>query len=270
MEKIKTVQNATITQINKQDNDINNTKESIEKTYSNENINEVTEEINLETNNQEQYKELEEFYQTNPDLNLNNIILDGYAFNKDSEIKPLSLEKGGCGISNFIMIYYLLYGKKLDFVEIAKEAVEKKLYNGRGSEYYHGDPPKPNEMFEDYKISVKKIDDNNLNIDYITNELKNEKIITSVVQYGENNYEDNGFNPSSGGHFVSIIDYDESKDLYYVFNPYTYTYEDGTKKNTSGWYSKEHIQKYYIDVIDSEASVSPSVISKKLIPTNLS
>lgn len=201
------------------------------------------------------YGDLECFYQTNPDLNLDKIILDGYSFNKNSEIEPLSLKKGGCGISNFIMIYYLFYGKKLDFVETAKEAVNAKLYNGRGSEYYYYSSKQPNKMFEDYKISVKKIEDKDLNIGYIRKQLKKGNIITSVVQYGKNNYKENGFNPSPGGHYVSIIDYDKNDDLYYVYNPYTYTYEDGTKKNTSGWYSKSHIQKYYIDVIDSDASV---------------
>lgn len=152
-----------------------------------------------------------------------------------------TIEDSGCGISCFAAISYMLAKKNPDYFKLLSEAYEKKLYNGAGSSYeYIYDPVNATskEYFEKkYGVTCSKIENNSY--ENLKKEVKNGNSVVVCVQQGKPNIEKGGFNKSSGGHFISLVDYDEKTDRFYVYNP---------NENNTGWTSRENIEKYVINV----------------------
>lgn len=152
-----------------------------------------------------------------------------------------TIEDSGCGISCFAAISYMLAKKNPDYFKLLSEAYENKLYNGAGSSYeyiYDSNLAQSKEYFErNYGVTCTKIENNSY--ENLKQEIKKGNAIVTCIKQGRPNIEEGGFNKSKGSHFVSIVDYNEETDQFYVYNP---------NENNTGWTSRENVEKYIVDL----------------------
>lgn len=155
---------------------------------------------------------------------------------KDLIIKGASktIEQSACGLSVLMASIYILYGKDTNYLDFVKEALSTGLYNGAGSEYSKLDA---NDYYKtNYGIECHETDKN---YDNFVKQIKDGKIVVEVVWEKEPNINKGGFNVSNGQHFIALVDYDEKRDMIYVYNP---------NGNNTGWHSRKEIERYVISV----------------------
>ena len=152
-----------------------------------------------------------------------------------------TIEDSACGISCYAAISYLLTRKDHSYFDLLDKAYENKLYNGAGSSYeyiYDSNLAQSKEYFErNYGVTCTKIENNSY--ENLKQEIKKGNAIVTCIKQGRPNIEEGGFNKSKGSHFVSIVDYNEETDQFYVYNP---------NENNTGWTSRENVEKYIVDL----------------------
>lgn len=152
-----------------------------------------------------------------------------------------TIEDSACGISCYAAISYLLTKKDHSYFNLLDKAYENKLYNGAGSSYeyiYDSNLAQSKEYFEkNYGVTCTKIENNSY--ENLKREIKKGNAIVTCIKQGRPNIEEGGFNKSKGAHFVSIVDYNEKTDQFYVYNP---------NENNTGWTNRENVEKYIVDL----------------------
>lgn len=155
-----------------------------------------------------------------------------------------TIEDVACGLSIYMAITYLLTGNDTDYLDFFKEAgggsedihhgpnASDKLFNGIGSNIYRVNQE---DYEQKYGITIEEIKSKDKQTESFIKELKKGNPVITLVQYGERNVEEGGFNPSSGQHFIVLADYNPTTNQIYVYNPHG--------ENT-GWQDVSTVEKY--------------------------
>ena len=153
-----------------------------------------------------------------------------------------TINHSGCGSSAYSAAVYLLTGKDVSVPEVANDMCSTGGYVcGVGG---YGDVMASNTTLQSkYGIKGTKITASWDN--FIKHLKKGRVIIVSVRNGSSNSYAGGGYNATSNGHFILLVDYNEKKDMIYVFNP--------NRGTNEGYRNKTAIQKYVINVVNSGA-----------------
>lgn len=155
--------------------------------------------------------------------------------------KTSTVSRSACGLSTYMAVRYALTGKDTDFMNFCHEACKTGFYNGGSSSMKKTDTDFYNNK---YGITTRSIGN-----DYNTyiNELKKGNIVIPAIQCGYRTVDSGGFNSTGNGHYIALIQYDESKDKIYVYNP--------TGANT-GWTKPATVKKYINGCVKYSRSAS--------------
>ena len=137
-----------------------------------------------------------------------------------------------CGLSTYMAVRYVLTGKDTDFMDFCHEACRTGFYSGSSSSMRKTDTDFYNNK---YGFKTKKM--GNSYDEYIA-ELKKGNVVIPAIQCFKRTVEKGGFNSTTNGHYIALIQYDSKKDRIYVYNP--------TGANT-GWTKPSKVKTYIND-----------------------
>lgn len=153
-----------------------------------------------------------------------------------------TVSANACGLSTYMAIRYALTGKDTDFLAFSQEACNTGLFNGIGTSW---NIAQSNSLYPTKYGITSQGTSNNYN-SYVS-ELKNGKVLSVLIQNGSRNIEQGGFNATSNGHFIALINYDSSNDKIYVYNPTGYN---------TGWKDKSAIERFVVGCASGVWAVS--------------
>jgi len=155
--------------------------------------------------------------------------------------KTSTVSRSACGLSTYMATRYVLTGKDTNFMDFCHEACRTGFYNGGSSSMRKTDTSYYNNK---YGITSRSIGN-----DYNTyiNELKKGNVVIPAIECNYRTVESGGFNSTGNGHYIALIQYDESKDKIYVYNP--------TGANT-GWTKPSIVKKYINGCVKYSRSAS--------------
>lgn len=137
-----------------------------------------------------------------------------------------------CGMSSYMAARYVLTKKDTDYMDFVHEACDTGFHNGNGGADWD---VVANKTYEDkYGIKSVKMEKS---YDTIVEELEKGNVVVVLDHAGYATVDSGGFNGTSNGHFIAIINYNKENGKVYVFNP--------TGQNT-GWTSKEIVNNFIV------------------------
>ena len=153
-----------------------------------------------------------------------------------------TVSANACGLSTYMAIRYALTGQDTDFLSFSQEACNTGLFNGIGTSW---NIVQSNSLYSS-KYGITSQGTSN-NYDSYVSELQSGKVLSVLIQNGSRNIEQGGFNATSNGHFIALINYDSSKDKIYVYNPTGYN---------TGWKDKSAIERFVVNCATGVWAVS--------------
>lgn len=153
-----------------------------------------------------------------------------------------TVSSSACGLSTYMAVRYVLTKKDTNFMDFCHEACGTGLFNIYGGTSW--EVSISSSMYSNmYGIASSNIMPN---YDAIVSELKKGHAVSLVIQAGRPTTAEGGFNSTKNAHFIALVDYDNSNEKIYVYNP--------TGANT-GWTSKDTVEKYIVNYIKNIWSV---------------
>ena len=185
--------------------------------------NESNQKNSIYSSNFKDYKGLNKYNQAGNSFSSNSVCARG----------GNSVAATGCGLSTYMATRYVLTGKNTNYMDFAHEACNTGFYNGLGSEIPKAIDHKHN--YENkYGIEGKSI---SKNYDTIVSELKKGRVVDVLIRCGQPTINKGGFNATSNGHYIALINYNNQNNKIYVYNP---------NIHNTGWQSESIIKKYVV------------------------